>query len=612
MSRFISMVSLIIASAYCAGCGYYVLAVKRSIRETGVNTAPDTTETERYHEIVVNGLAKFRETGTGGAIGRILAVEGRHRDGHEFPIEHSLTAVRHRGAWHAVAVLRDVSDRRQSEDALIESERRFRAIADYAYDWDFWLDPEGRLQWVNLAAERMIGYSADECRAMADYPLALIHDSDKPFVSRHLLKARAEDFDNDVEFRVVVKNGSVIWVGASYQPVYDTDESFLGSRWSIRDVTDRKRAEDDLRKSESTKRAIVDSSLDCIVTMDHEGRVVEFNPAAEATFGFGREEVVGRQLGDLIIPEHLRDAHHGGLARYLQSGKANILNQRLELSAIRSDGTEFPVELTVTVVQTGERPLFTGFLRDLTSSKAAEAALAAKTDELERSNDELQQFAYVVSHDLQEPLRMVSSYMGLLKNRYGDKLGDEADEFIEFAVDGTERMRHLIKDLLAYSRVGTRGKPFEPTPLEQILDEALSNLQVRIEETGATVKRGPMPTLGVDGSQIVRLFQNLIGNSLKYAKSDVPPEIDLSARKEDGAWVFSIRDNGIGIPEEQFERIFGVFQRLHGRGEYEGTGIGLAICKKIVERHGGRIWVESEAGVGSTFRFRLPEKPGSP
>jgi signal transduction histidine kinase/DNA-binding response OmpR family regulator len=255
-------------------------------------------------------------------------------------------------------------------------------------------------------------------------------------------------------------------------------------------------------------------------------------------------------------------------------------------------------------------------IHDITERKRVEQELKQTMAELAHSNKELEQFAYVASHDLQEPLRMVTSYVQLLARRYQGKLDADADEFIAYAVDGATRMQALINDLLAYSRVGTRGKPFEPTDCEAVLDQALANLQVAIEDNGAVVTHDPLPTVMADGTQLVQLFQNLIGNAIKF-RGDESPRVHISAHRQSAIenrksdeWVFSVRDNGIGIDPEYHERIFIIFQRLHTREEYPGTGIGLSVCRKIVERHGGRIWVESQPGKGSTFYFTIPMMEG--
>jgi signal transduction histidine kinase len=242
--------------------------------------------------------------------------------------------------------------------------------------------------------------------------------------------------------------------------------------------------------------------------------------------------------------------------------------------------------------------------------RQAEQDLIRRTKELSRSNAELEQFAYVASHDLQEPLRMVASYTQLLKRRYEGRLDADADDFIGYAVEGATRMQSLIEDLLEYSRISTRGKDPEPLDAEGALEDAVRNLRATIEETGAIVTHDPLPTVMVDPTQMTQLLQNLIGNAVKFRREDDTPRVDVSVQRDEDIWRFAVRDNGIGIDPQYFDRVFTVFQRLHARQEYDGSGIGLSICKRIVQRHGGRIWIESEPGTGSTFFFTLPGAPG--
>ena len=361
-----------------------------------------------------------------------------------------------------------------------------------------------------------------------------------------------------------------------------------------------------LPTSESVFRQFVELAPDAILVADGDGRILLVNQEAEKMFGYLRQDLFGRSI-EILLPPRFRGDHADHRAGYIAHPRTRPMGAGLELAGQRKDGTEFPVEISLAPMHAGDAIFVTSIVRDITEQKRADQILRKQAADLARSNAELQQFAYVASHDLQEPLRMVASYTQLLGRRYKGKLGDDADEFIGFAVDGATRMQRLINDLLAYSRVESRGRDFQETPCNAVVDQVIADLQASIAETGGSVTRDDLPVVSADPVQLGQLFQNLIGNGVKF-HGDAPPHVHVSAAKSGTEWVFSVHDEGIGIEPQYAERIFVIFQRLHGRDEYPGTGIGLAICKKIVERHGGRIWVESELGNGSTFFFTIPER----
>jgi len=344
-----------------------------------------------------------------------------------------------------------------------------------------------------------------------------------------------------------------------------------------------------------------------MVVVNQEGEIVLLNVRAEKEFGYSRDELLGQKVKN-IIPQGFAERLIADALRSTQDALAQQIGTGIELSGLRKDRSEFPIEIMLSPLEGTEGMLVTAAIRDITTRKKAEANLLQKVEELNRSNEELGQFAYIASHDLQEPLRMVASYTELLSRRYKGKLDADADEFITFAVDGANRMQRLIQDLLVYSRVGTKGKELLVTSSEEALEQALVNLRGAIESSGAQVTHDPLPSVMADEMQLVQLFQNLLGNAIKYQSPGIIPQVHISAAKNGSEkYKFSVHDNGLGIDPIYFDKIFVMFQRLHKRDEYAGTGIGLAICKKIVERHGGSISVESQPGQGSTFLFTLAE-----
>lgn len=362
------------------------------------------------------------------------------------------------------------------------------------------------------------------------------------------------------------------------------------------------RAREQAEAREARFGRILNSSSNEIYVFDAETlHFTEVNEGARMNLGYRMEEL--RALTPLDIKPGHTAAEFAELLGPLREGERQSL--LFETRHRRKDGTCYPVEVRLQLMHRERPPVFVAVIQDISERQAARRAVEEANQRLEASNKELQDFAYLVSHDLQEPLRMVSSYLNLLERRYRDRLDQDAEDFIAFSVDGANRMSAMIEGLLQYSRVETQGAGFEVTDLEQRLAAALDNLQLGIEETGAEIERQPLPSVEADATQMERLFQNLIGNALKFRGAAVP-HIGIHVQERGEEWLFSVSDNGIGMAPREADRAFTMFQRLCTREEYPGMGVGLAVCRRIVMRHGGRIWVESRPGEGATFLFTLP------
>jgi PAS domain S-box-containing protein len=500
------------------------------------------------------------------------------------------------------SVQSDSLKRGLAEEALRDQGEKYRLLFDGVLDYAmFTLDPHGVVASWNAGAERIKGYKADEIIGQ-NYSLFYVqNDIDQGKPKAHLRTA-ADSGRFEVEHWRVRKDGSRFWANVVLTAARNSSGSLLGFSEISRDVSERK-------ETEAKYRGLLEAAPDAMVVVNQDGEIVLLNVQAEKQFGYRRDELV-RQKVKNIIPEGFAERLLADGLRSVEDALAQQIGTGIELTGRRKDRSDFPIEIMLSPLESPEGILVTAAIRDITERKKSEQHLVKTVGELKRSNDELQQFAYVASHDLQEPLRMVASYTQLLAKRYKGRLDSDADEFISFAVDGSNRMQGLIQDLLAYSRAGTNGKALREVSSEKALKVALSNLRTTIQESGALVTHDSLPAITSDDKQLVQVFQNLIGNAIKYRSAEVP-HVHVSATKNGGKeWVFCVRDNGLGIDPQYFERIFVLFQRLHGREEFKGTGIGLAICKKIVERLGGRIWVESQPEKGSTFYFALPERDG--
>jgi PAS domain S-box-containing protein len=400
-------------------------------------------------------------------------------------------------------------------------------------------------------------------------------------------------------------NGNPIPISYSAAGIKNERGDIIGEVVFIMDISKRKQAEEAVRKSEAKFRNIYESNMIGIIFWDRDGNILDANEAFLQMVGYTRAEILSGTVRwrDMTPPKY---AHLDDIA--LEEMAIKGVSATFEKEYIRKDGSYVPILIGAAILE-GDQSMGIAFVLDNTKRKQAEVELKKTSENLARSNSELQQFAYVASHDLQEPLRMVASYMQLLERRYKDKLDNDAQEFIAYAVDGATRMKTLINDLLQYSRIETRANPLELTDMENALNQTLSNLEMAIKETNAVITHDALPHIIADSMQMVQLLQNLIDNGIKF-HSDKLPQIHIGAKQNENEWVFSVRDNGIGIDPQYFNRLFIIFQRLHSRDEYPGTGIGLAVCKRIVARHGGQIWVESEVGEGATFYFTIPIRRG--
>ncbi len=494
--------------------------------------------------------------------------------------------------WKVILVTADITERKRAEEALRQKENQYHTLFDKATDGIFIVDAAGNYTDANPAGLQMLGYDHDELIGLNVVDVAIpvetsSLDPEKEYVQEQ--SQNAKPMPQQWHFKR--KDGST-FIGELSSGLMP-DGRVLGV---LRDIDERKRAEEDLRASKKLLQDVIDNTAALVYILDLEGRFMLVNHKIETLFGFTNEQILG-QTRNAFMPIEFALKHRSNDLEIIQTGQGKLFEEE----NLEPDGRH--------VYLTNKFPLFDthnqvyaicGISTDMTERKRME-------EELHRSNTELEQFAYVASHDLQEPLRAVAGMVQLLGQRYQGQLDERADEYIGHAVEASQHMQNLINDLLDYSRVGRLGKPFEPTAVESSLKMALANLQTSVQENQAQITHDPLPTVLADPGQLSRVLQNLIGNALKF-RGDNPPRIHIGAEKVEGAWCISVSDNGIGIEPQYFERIFLVFQRLHTRREYAGTGIGLALCKKIIERHGGQIWVESQPGQGSTFFFTLPER----
>lgn len=407
-----------------------------------------------------------------------------------------------------------------------------------------------------------------------------------------------------MEYRFTARDGTEKVLYAEARAWFDDSGQARTLAGTVQDITEQ-------RALESRFEQLLEAAPDALILVDTEGDIVLVNEQTEALFGWERDELLGEPI-ETLVPVPLRDEHVSYRDAYMADPENRPMGLNLELYGLHKDGTEIPVEIGLAPLQTEGGLRVMAAVRDMTERAHIKEELRAYARRLERSNRDWEHFAYVVSHDLQEPIRMVNSYLQLLARRYEHEIDEQADEYIGYAMEGAQRMRKLILGLLEYSRVDTQGGQRRQVDSAAVLESVLNALQVSIRDRGAEVRYADLPEVLADEGQLGQVLQNLLANGLKFVPGDRTPRVEISAEEEDDAWHFRVRDNGIGVEPEHAGQIFVIFRRLNARGEYEGEGIGLAVCKKIIERHGGRIWVTANEGHGSTFHFTLPKQPGAP
>jgi len=527
---------------------------------------------------------KVREMGAG------VELPGCRKDGSEFPIEISLSPVRTAKGVFATAAIRDASGRRKAQE-------QFRALLETAPDAMIIIDSEGLIRLVNAQTERLFGYQR---AALIGKPVeVLVPERLRPRHAQHRMgyfsqpKSRGMGAGKELAGRR--KDGSEFPIEISLSPLETADGIWATA--AVRDLTERKNAEQRFR-------SLLETAPDAMVIIGGDGRIALVNAQTEKLFGHPRTELIGQPV-EILIPERLRERHLGHRDGFLRDPRVRPMGAGLDLWGRRRDGREFEIEISLSPLETDDATYVTAAIRDISDRKAVERTLAKYASDLERSNRDLSQFAYVASHDLRAPLRSVSGFAQMLLKNNESQLDADGREFLGFIIDSSRHMQQLIDDLLAFSKVGDTTIEKGPVNCEDLLREVLGHLTGLLQERGAEVEHEPLPIVPGSRQQLGQLLQNLIGNGIKF-QPGARPRVELSAVREAGYWHFQVRDHGIGIAPEHCERIFQIFQRLHTHEEYEGTGIGLAICEKIVSNHGGRIWVVSTPGQGACFHFTLP------
>ncbi len=505
-----------------------------------------------------------------------------------------------------------------SKNDPVENRSRLKAIIDNAIDGIITIDSLGIMESVNPAAAKLFGYAPEELignniNMLMPEPDHGRHDG---YIQNYLQTGVAKIIGIGREVTGKKKDGTLFpfLLGIS-EVQLENKKIYTGI---VHDITDLKKTESELRKSENFINSIINTAVDGIITIDSRGLIELLNPSALKIFGYeSSEELLGKNIS-VLMPEPDRGSHDGYINNYLTTGVKKIIGIGREVTGLRKDGSTFPFTLSVSEMIVDGKKIFNGLIHDITEQKMVEERLRRYAVELQRSNMELQDFAYVSSHDLQEPLRKIQAFGDRLREKERDKLSDQSKDYIDRMLNAASRMQKLINDLLTFSRITSKAQPFEVVNLNTVLQEVLADIEITIERNKAQIEVGELPSIEADPTQMRQLFQNLITNAIKFHKDDVSPVIKiyakniqlkahLTATPGDQVVQLYFEDNGIGFDEKYLDKIFNIFQRLDGQ-KYEGSGIGLAICRKIAVRHGGDIIATSKPGNGATFIVSLAIK----